>query len=125
MQQPDKAVEELCQVLVRLASPSQAQIDYLRHLGVAPLADELALEFHDLHLLVPQLAAQRVLTHQQSAAVDAVSRKLDAMSAGQDTSLWMEDALRSHPDWVEVRRLAAIAAKAIRGSRRRRGSGPT
>jgi hypothetical protein len=117
IKQPDKVVDELCQVLARLASSPQAQIDYLSNLGVAPLADELALEFHDLHLLVPQLAAQRVLTHQQSEAIDAVSRKLDAMSAYQDTSLWMEDALRSHPDWVEVRRLAAIAAKVIRGSR--------
>ena len=118
IEQPDKVVEELRQVLVRLASPSQAQIDYLQHLGVAPLADELALEFHDLYLLVPQLAAQKVLTHQQSKAVDAVSRKLDDMSTCQDTSLWMADALRGHPDWVEVRRLAAIAAKAIRSSRR-------
>ena len=116
--QPHNMVEELCQVLVRLASPSQAQIDYLQHLGVAPLADELALEFHDLYLLVPQLAAQRVLTHQQRKAVDAVSRKLDDMSTCQDTGLWTEDALQSHPDWVEVRRLAAIAAKALRSSRR-------
>ena len=118
IEQPDKVVEELCQVLGRLASPSQAQIDYLQHLGVAPLADELALEFHDLYLLVPQLAAQRVLTYQQRKAVDAVSRKLDDMSTYQDTRLWTEDALQSHPDWVEVRRLAAIAAKALRSSRR-------
>jgi hypothetical protein len=118
IEQPDKVVEELCQVLVRLASPSQAQIDYLQHLGVAPLADELALEFHDLYLLVPQLAAQRMLTHQQRKAVEAVSRKLDDMSICQEPSLWAEDALRSHPDWVEVRRLAAIAAKALRSARR-------
>ena len=116
--QPDKVVEELCQVLVRLASPSQAQIDYLQHLGVAPLADELALEFHDRYLLVPQLAAQRVLTHQQRKAVDAVSRKLDDMSTCQDTRLWTEDALQNHPDWVKVRRLAALAAKALHSSRR-------
>jgi len=116
IQQPDKAVDELYQIVKRLASPSQVQIDYLRHLGVAPLADELALEFHDLHLLVPQLVAQRVLTHHQSEALDAVSRQLDAMSACQDTSLWMEDALSRHPDWVEVRRLAAIAAKVIRSA---------
>jgi hypothetical protein len=118
IEQPDKVVADLWQVLVRLASPSQAQIDYLQHLGVAPLADELALEFHDLYLLVPQLAAQRVLTHQQRKAVDAVSRKLDDMSTCQDPRLWTEDALQSHPDWVEVRRLAAIAAKALRSSRR-------
>ena len=117
IKQPDKVVDELYQILARLASPPQAQIDYLRNLGVAPLADELALEFHDLHLLVPQLAAQGVLTHQQSEAIDAVNHKLDAMSACQDTSLWIEDALRRHPDWAEVRRLAAIAAQVIRGSR--------
>src|SRR5207248_10895643 len=117
IQQPDKVVNELYQILERLASPPQAQIDYLRNLGVAPLADELALEFHDLHLLVPQLTAQRVLTQQQSEALDAVSRQLDAMSASQDTSLWMEDALRRHPAWVEVRRLAAFTAKTLRGSR--------
>jgi len=118
IEQPDKVVEELCQVLGRLASPAQAQIDHLQHLGIAPLADELALEFHDLYLLVPQLAAQRVLTHQQRKAVDAVSRKLDDMSTCQDASLWAEDALRGHLDWVEVRRLASIAAKALRSSRR-------
>jgi hypothetical protein len=116
--QPDKVVEELCQVLGRLASPAQTQINYLQHLGVAPLADELALEFHDLYLLVPQLVVQRVLTHQQRKAVDAVSRKLDDMSPCQDTRLWTEDALRSHPDWMEVRRLATIAAKALRSARR-------
>src|SRR5215813_14772723 len=116
IQQPDKVVDELYQILERLASPPQAQIDYLRNLGVAPLADELALEFHDLYLLVPQLAAQRVLTHQQRKAVDTVSRKLDDMSTCQDESLWTEDALQSHPDWVEVRRLASIAAKALRSS---------
>jgi hypothetical protein len=118
IEQLDKVIEELCQVLGRLAAPSQAQIDYLQHLGVAPLADELALEFHDLYLLVPQLVAQRRLTRQQSKAIDTVSRKLDDMSASQDTSLWMEDALRSHPAWVEVRQLAAIAVKAIPSSRR-------
>jgi hypothetical protein len=117
IQQPDKVVDELCQILKRLASPPQAQIDYLRNLGGAPLADELALEFHDLHLLVPQLTVQRVLTQQQSEAIDAVSRQLDAMSACQDTSLWMEDALRRHSDWAEVRRLAAIAAKVIRSAK--------
>ena len=117
IQQPDKVVDELYQIVERLALPPQAQIDYLRNLGVAPLADELALEFHDLHLLVPQLAAQRVLTQQQSEAIDAVSRQLDAMSACQDTSLWMEDALRCHSDWVEVRRLAAMAAKVIRSAK--------
>ena len=116
IQQPDNVVDELYQLLQRLASPPQAQIAYLRHLGVAPLADELALEFHDLYLLVPQLTAQRVLTRQQSEALDAVSRQLDAMSACQDTSLWLEDALRRHPDWVEMRRLAAIAAKVIRSA---------
>ena len=118
LEQPDKVVEELCQILGRLASPSQTQTDYLQHLGVAPLADELALEFHDLYILVPQLVAQRVLTHQQRKAVEAVSRKLDDMSACQEPSLWVEDALRSHPDWAEVRRLAAIAAKALRSSKR-------
>jgi len=117
IQQPDKVVDELYQILERLALPPQAQIDYLNHLRVAPLADELALEFHDLHLLVPQLVAQRVLTPQQREAIDAVSRQLDAMSACQDTSLWREDALRRHPDWAEVRRLAAIAAKVIRSAR--------
>ena len=118
IEQPDTVVEELCQVLVRLASPAQTQIDYLQHLGVAPLADELTLEFHDLYLLVPQLAVQRVLTHQQRKVIEAVSRKLDNMSTCQDASLWAEDALRSHLDWVEVRRLASIAAQALRSSRR-------
>jgi hypothetical protein len=47
-----------------------------------------------------------------------VSRKLDDMSTCQDTSLWTEDALQSHPDWVKVRRLAALAAKALHSSRR-------
>src|SRR5262249_17189597 len=117
IQQPDKVVDELYQILERLALPPQAQIDYLRNLGVAPLADELALEFHDLHLLVPQLAAQRVLTHHQRAAIDAESRQRDAMSAREETSLWLEDALRRYPDWVAVRGLGVIGGKVLDGSR--------
>src|SRR5215831_6889744 len=102
IQQPDKVVDELCRILERLASPPQAQIDYLRDLGVAPLADELALEVHDLHLLVPHLAAQRVLTLEQGGAIDAVSPELAAVSGCEDTRVWMEDAVRRPSDWVEV-----------------------
>ena len=106
-------IGQLCDVLARLASPPQYQIDYLRELGVAPLADELALELDDVSPVVPQLVDQGIMTRQQSEAVYAVSRKLDEMSGSQKADLWTLEALLNHPDWIEVRKLASIAVEVL------------
>ena len=84
--------------VARLAADAPAQRRYLERLGVAPSADELALEIDDvLASVVDALpeATQRLLRQ-----LDAM---LDALSA-QD--LWTTDALVTRPEWADVRRLA-------------------
>ena len=104
--QPNKILLELQNVLARLAAPASEQISYLQKLKVLPSIDELALEFDDTFVLVPQLIDERQLTQEQAETMYALDRKLSEMSNEQ--SLWTTTALREHPDWAEVRRLAAI-----------------
>ena len=74
----------------RLASPSAAQIEYLRALGVAPLADELALEFDDQYQPIALLREHETISADAEQALSAVDGKLRAMS--QHKNLWTEDA---------------------------------
>jgi hypothetical protein len=98
---------DLEQALTRLADSAADQVAYLAKLGVLPSVDELALEFDDSFVLVPQLVRQGHLTREQAAMMASVSAQLARMSAMPE--LWTEAALRSHPDWEEVRRLAALS----------------
>jgi hypothetical protein len=97
----------LAAALANLAMPADAQIEYLEALGVAPSADELALEFEDA-VFGLQVAAE---AREFVAAVDA---QLDRMSDQGEANLWEFNALRKSAEWREVRRLATLALDALR-----------
>ncbi|MET9632101.1 hypothetical protein ABZX92_32035 [Lentzea sp. NPDC006480] len=81
-----------------LAAPAEEQLAYLKSIGTAPSADELALEFDDVKHLCPDEPAAAALT----GRIDAL---LDAMSG--PGPVWHTDSLATSPQWAEVRRLAA------------------
>lgn len=97
------------EALEHLAAPAPEQVAYLRKLGSAPCADELALELNDEVVMVPQFVGEGLLSHRQAELVQAVDEKLDEMSGMHQAHLWDEDALLGRPEWEEVRRLAAAA----------------
>ncbi|KJK48095.1 hypothetical protein UK23_18095 [Lentzea aerocolonigenes] len=81
-----------------LAMPASQQVEYLRSIGTAPSADELALEFDDVKHLCPDDPAAMTL----SERIDAL---LEAMSG--PGPVWHTDSLATSAQWAEVRTLAA------------------
>jgi hypothetical protein len=100
--------EWLVSALERLAMPADSQIRYLTALGVAPCADELALEFDDALPGAPLSPAEK-------AHLSALDRYLSRMSGPSHASLWTTGALVTSAEWIEVRRLARQALADIAG----------
>lgn len=98
-------------VLERLAAPPQAQVDYLVALGVAPSTDEFALELDDLLPSVQQLVREGYLSLEQATSVYAVDQRLAEM--GERPDVWEIPALEGHPDWQDIRQLAATSMEAL------------
>jgi hypothetical protein len=105
----EHALLDLRDVLRRLAAPAPDQIAYLRSIGVAPIADELALELDDAVRALPTLVAEGCLTAEQARRISTLDRKLESMSGGDNARLWTENALRQSVEWEQVRLLAATA----------------
>lgn len=100
------ALGALNSAVERLAESAAWQRRRLAGLGVGPQVDELALEFDDRHRpLGPALGAA---SPEAAAACGFLSRALSDHALG-----WTVDDLESAA-WMEVRRLAASAAAALR-----------
>src|SRR5688500_3468866 len=63
-----------------LALPPDAQVACLGQMGVAPLADELALGFHDQVLLLDGLVSDGYLDAADADGLRAIDAQLEAMS---------------------------------------------
>jgi hypothetical protein len=100
--------EQLREALVRLRSSAKDQEAYLRQLGTAPSADELALEFSDaLGVLEGQLDEPAF------AAASRLDRYLEDMSGSEHAELWTINALHAAPEWAHVRELAEEALRLL------------
>ncbi len=102
---------QLQQALGRLAAPADDQIEYLETLGVAPSADELALELDDLVRQIPMAVQAGVLSIEAEIAIRRVDEKLDSMSSTQHSDLWWTNRLIDSREWKEVRNLSKEALK--------------
>ncbi len=94
--------------LWRLAAPATDQIEYLTSLGVADLADELALEFDDLYRPIARDLDQ------VSPELAAACRDLDRMLSSDQLG-WTFADLES-AEWGLIRATAAAAAAGLRDS---------
>lgn len=94
---------ELLKAVSRLALPANDQIAYLRASGVAPNADELALELHDGIVLVPQFVSQGWLTSRNADLILEIDSILKEISGEDRPELWAEEALREAEVWEAVR----------------------
>ena len=96
----------LLKAIGRLALPASAQRAQLRERNLRPSIDELALELHDMAILVPQFVAEGWLTPNDAAFITQLDQFLDAMSGPDQQRLWTEEALNTASEWEEVRRRA-------------------
>ena len=103
------ASQQLLAAVERLAAAADEQEAYLRQLGTAPSADELALEFTDAFVV----ARERL----DESAADAATRLDDYLveiSGSDKAELWTVSALRDAPEWVRVRHLAGVVLRRLR-----------
>ena len=98
--------EWIVSAVQHLAMPAEAQVRYLTDKGVAPSADELALEFDDA-------LAGASLSAVVEDRLGSLAAYLSRMSGPQHASLWTTEALRVRSEWAEVRRLAQQALRAM------------
>ncbi len=111
-QQRDWLLEQLPEVVMRLASPADVQIAYFRRLGPDVPVDELALEFDDL--AEAAFSQKGFLRRGQRSRISALDDRLKAMSGADERGLWTEAALRSSNEWREVRTRAEAALRELR-----------
>ena len=93
---------QFLEAVQRLAASPEEQQAYLRQLGTAPSADELALEFSDALMLEKGLLDDAV----RAAAVQ-LDEQLAGMGGPQHEELWTVAALHTSEEWRRVRELAA------------------
>ena len=102
--------QNFTEVVARLASSPQYQINYLRGLEVG--VDELALEFDDLFV-----HARLALTDQQAAYASDIDRRLDAMSHAAEGGPWSFSDLESDKRWADLRDIATSLLSSLTGKK--------
>lgn len=90
-----------------LALTATQQEAWLASLDIQVPVDELALEFEDGHLLLPQWVEAGWLPSQAVPAFAAVDTALTGMSGKGHSELWSIAALHEASEWGHVRELAA------------------
>lgn len=98
----DLNLKQLRIALQQAALPAERQIARLRGFDVA---FEVADDF-DNWCRWALASADLKLTEEQRSRLSALNRRLEQMSGEHNAELWTEDALRSRPEWEEVRREA-------------------
>jgi len=99
-----------------LALPAESQRLWLSSLGLPGepgYADEMATEFDDGLLLLPQFVAAGWLSHEAADRLTAVDALLEKMSGPEKASLWSIEALYARAEWEAVRAAARDALFAV------------
>jgi hypothetical protein len=96
-----------------LALTATQQEAWLASLNIQVPVDELALEFEDGHLLLPQWVEAGWLPPEAVPAFFAVDSALTDMSGTQHADLWTVAALYDAPEWARVRELAGAVLRLL------------
>ncbi|MBX7526481.1 hypothetical protein [Qipengyuania vesicularis] len=105
-----------------LASPAQAQVEYLdytfRNLTNGKSAacygnDELLLEFDDYYVACEYKHELGEITQAEIDAARSVAAIFGDLRTGGDKAFWRREALFSDPRWEQIRECAAAALEAM------------
>ena len=91
-----------------LAATPAEQIRHLQELGTQGSVEELALQFDDIAAAADDMYLSRELDSAQLEAVKSLNEQLSDMSRSPRYDLWAEESLASSPEWLRIRRLAAV-----------------
>jgi len=109
------ARNRLRDVVAVLASPPDAQEEWLRSIGVHPLADELVLELDDWMQLLPQFEREGLVDEASVQALRQLVLLADELQGklGNTPEAWDAKRLATSPEWEAVRRAAGHALVAF------------
>lgn len=110
----DEKLRRLVETLRALAIPAEAQLRLLPPFVCR--ADELALNFADAALFLPELMEGGQVSSPQAAPVERVSRALQGMSGARLAHLWSDGALIESPEWATIRDVACQALTSLGAS---------
>ena len=99
----------LLQSLQLLATDYEQQVKAFPEYVHVP--DEIALTFDDTYALIDSLKQDGLITATQNEKLRQIDTLLEKMS--QDENAWTCEALRTLPQWEDVRRLARETLKAF------------
>lgn len=99
----------LIQALRLIASGANIQIDsFPQYVNVA---DEIALLYNDIYLLVPQLVDSGIISSEHIDILFQIDHLFEVMS--NDKSIWSTIMLENHANWKQARLLALEALKSL------------
>ncbi|WP_203909145.1 hypothetical protein [Rhizocola hellebori] len=111
MDENDGLSAELRRAIGMLSRGSEAQLAYLRELGVGDLADELALEFHDAFMVAKEQRSGSISVDAM-AALEDLDARLARLSEDSDDA-WRSASLRTSVAWADLRKAAANALRLL------------
>ena len=94
-----EVLQRIRDAVERLTWPARQQIEH-----VHGIVDELALEFDDVFAVIRDRPGEFGLSPEASAGLHDLDHRLDELS--DEPSLWSEEALKTAPEWAEIRELA-------------------
>jgi hypothetical protein len=100
-------LQRLVESAMLLSASAEEQLQTLADMGIPEVVDELVLNFDDDVIVVDSMVKEGELDFEAKTAAAALNRHLEEMSGEANAHLWTPEALRTSPEWIEVRRLAA------------------
>lgn len=109
------SLAKLVRSLALLALPFDAQVGWLRSLGLGEpeFADELALELEDGAQLSLQFQEAGWLKPEARTLILEMDAMLAERSGPEHEDFWRVETVRDAPEWDQVRRLATQALLAV------------
>ena len=104
-------LDRLMRAVEHLAWPADRQRAYLADLGVAPLLDELALEFDDAYKPIQADFRSLGIDDSTRQTIDSIDQILVELTQESNMEGWAWDWAALHNDkrWLDIRRLAHAA----------------
>jgi hypothetical protein len=100
------AFRQLRDSLTVLAAPAHEQLAHLERLELPGLVDEIALEYDDVAAAADYMSELGELSLEQCEYVKKLNQFMKTFSGQANAHLWTPEALRSAPEWEQVRKMA-------------------
>jgi hypothetical protein len=100
-------IKMLIDMLTPLSLGPEAQLQYLHGQGIPECIDDLAEDYNAIAVAADSMLRLGELTQEQHDRVRELDDFLGSFSGQANAQLWTPEALRSAPEWEQVRKMAS------------------